>query len=217
MLAGAINGGGVTQSPTELDAGIPGPPGASGQAAPSVATSPSRNVPPADGSHTVDCCANSVNAGTLAEQVPLGVAMLQQATRSMVQFDAQNSSPSHHSPGSMTPFPQTAASVVVVLVVVVDVVLVAQPEPAHASQQLAYWAWHPPRARQRSAVVMRQAAPPSRRGRQHATRSGRPHVERAAHLRTARPQSADSTASAFSRRISPATQARYSRRVAASH
>jgi hypothetical protein len=85
-----------------------------------------------------------VNGGTFAEHTPPpGVAMRQQATRSMVHADEQNSSPSHHSPGSMTPLPHPPRMDVVVVLLVVDVV-VAHPDPAQASQQLAYAPVHPP-------------------------------------------------------------------------
>jgi hypothetical protein len=48
MLAGVDSGGGVTHVPAWATAGIPMATGVSGHAAPLAATSPRRNVPPAD-------------------------------------------------------------------------------------------------------------------------------------------------------------------------
>ncbi len=95
----------------------------------------------------------------------------------------------------MMPLPQTGpAAVVVVVLAVVIVVLVlpvvlvvvvvdavAQPYAPHASQQLAYAPTQPPFARQRATVVIRHLGLPVGPLRQHATRPGCPHVERAAH------------------------------------
>jgi len=201
-VAGADSGGGLTQAPW-VDG--PNAGGESGHDAPPEDTLPSMKVPPEAGGHTPCWDEINVKAGTSFEHCALdGVVMLQHATRLIAQLEAQNSSPSHHSPGLMTPSPHVPGGrvvVVKVVVVVVEVVVivelvvvvvVAQPAVVQASQQLGNTPPHPPAAAQRSAVVIEHRVVPERPGRQHATVPGRPQLERAAHRRTARAHPAGS-------------------------
>lgn len=127
-VTGAGSGGSGTHAPAVVS--ISG--GGLGHGSVPPAILPIMKVPPSDGGQTMFCIVMRVKGMTPVEHAASSEPYWQQADRRRKQFDSQMLSPSHCSPGSITPLPQSPASVVVVALVVVDVIVTHRQSSPHS-------------------------------------------------------------------------------------